>query len=253
MPAILRRSLSRALALAGGLALLAVTGCDRPVNRTAERLIREVLPDYLGPARAWRVRVHNPWDRTLAGRLQSVAIEGEEVELRSLVQCVRLSILLSDVKVDTRRRLLREVRRAEFRAEIDQDALNEYLRRSPPTDDDPVRIRRVTVRDGALHAEATRWLLGRAWPFTVTVRPELVSDTRVFFSPERMTVIGLPVPLPSSVLRWLALRLSDGMDFSSLPFALRLSRLEVHAGRLVAEGEADVAESLNATLARRSR
>lgn len=239
--------------MVAGLTLLAVGGCERPINRTAERLIRASLPDYLGPAREWKVRVENPWDRTLAGRLRTVEIEGEGVQLRDIVRCARLSLRLADVSYDTRHRQLRHVGRTEFRAEIDQDAVNEYLRRHPPPPDEPVRILNVLIRQGAVHAEATRWLLRREWPFTVVARPELVSSSRLFFSPERMTVVGLPVPLPASVLRWLALRLSEGMDFSTMPFSLRLARFEATAGRFVVEGEVDIAPSLNTALARRTR
>lgn len=224
--------------------LVLTTGCARTINRSAERKIRDALPSYIGPARAWRAHVENPPERTIQGRLRDITIDGEQVQLRQTIVCDSLRIEMRDAVVDTARQRLRSVGLTTFAAVIGEQNLNDYLRRDPP-EDEPVRIQRVQLRQGAIYVEATRYLLGVHWPFTLTVEPRLVSETRLDFDPERMSVLGLRVPLPATVLRWFARRLNQGFDFSTLPFPLRVTRFWVEAGRVRVEGVADVMQSLN--------
>src|SRR5437016_216109 len=121
--------------------MVVVPGCGRPINRTAERRIRDALPGYIGPARVWRAHVDNP------------------------------------------------------------------------------------------------------------AEPRLESDTRLRFDPDRMRVVGLRIPLPASALKWLANRLSQGFDFSTLPFPVRIHRFTAESGHVIIEGEADILPSLNERLA----
>ncbi len=60
-----------------------------------------------------------------------------------------------------------------------------------------------------------------------------------------MSIVGLTVPLPASALKWVARRMSDGMDFSAFPFPVQILRFKVEPGRLIIEGHADVIQSLN--------
>src|SRR5947207_883711 len=232
--------------------LFVVSGCGRPINRTAERRIRDALPGYIGPARVWRAHVDNPAEETLRGRLARVTIDGEGVALKSAIPLDSLHIEMTGVEVDRGRNRLKSVQSTMFRAVVGDAGLNAYIRQYPPPEEEPVRVKRVEIRPGALYAEGTRWLLGRAWPFTTTAEPRLESETRLRFDPERMSVIGLRVPLPASALKWLANRLSQGFDFSTLPFPVRIHRFTAESGRVIIEGDADVLPSLNERLATES-
>jgi hypothetical protein len=227
------------------LLLALTTGCGRTINRTAERKIRDVLPTYIGSAKEWRAHVDNPADRTLHGSLRSVTIDGTDVHLRQIVTCDTLHIEMQNVEVDTRSQRIKSVGQTLFTATISERSLNDYLKQNPPPDDEPVRIKWVNLKPGVLHVEATRWLLGRAWPYTMNVEPRLSSPTHLDFDPDRMTALGLKVPLPKSVLRWFAKRLSEGFDFSTLPFPLILQEFHVEQGRMTLTGTADVMQSLN--------
>jgi len=238
--------LSRTLPI---LAILALAGCTRTINRTAERRIRDALPGYIGPAQVWTAHVENPPERTVRGRLARVTIDGEGVQLRQTIVCERLHIEMRDVVVDTGRNRLRSVGETSFEAVVSEQGLNDYLRATPPPPDEPTRVKSVALRQGRMIASATRWLLGRDWPYTVTAEPRLVSPTKLEFDPDRMTVVGLRVPLPASALRWLARRLDQGFDFSTLPFPLRISRFQVENGRITLTGTADIMQSLNERIA----
>lgn len=231
------------------LALILLSGCARTINRTAERRIRDALPGYIGPARVWRAHVDNPAERTIRGRLARVTIDGEGVRLRQAIVCDTLHIEMRDVEADTRRGRLRSVGETTFAAVISEASLNDYLRANPPPPDEPTRIQHVSLRRGTMTASATRRLLGREWPYTVTAEPRLASPTKLEFDPDRMTVAGLRVPLPTAVLRWFARRLDQGFDFSTLPFPVRISHFQVDRGRITLTGSADVMPSLNERIA----
>ena len=229
---------------------LLATGCGRTINRAAERKIRDVLPSYIGPARVWRAHVENPPERTIGGHLGSVTIDGEQVQLRETILLEMLHVEMRDAEFDSGRKRLKAVRETIFRAVVSEAGLNDYLRRNPPPEEEPVRIKHVYLRQGHFYVEATRWLLGRAWPFTSTTEPRLVSSTRLDFEPERMTVMGVRVLLPASALQWFAKRMNQGFDFTTLPFPVRISRFTVEPGRITLEGTADVMQSLNQQIGR---
>lgn len=241
---ILMQSVTRPFLLIVILPFL-FAGCSRTINRTAERKIRDALPSYIGPAKVWRAHVDNPVERTLKGKLRNVTIDGEEVQLAQQITCETLHIELRDVVVDTKRQRLQSIGQAAFAAEINEADLNDYVRRNPPPEGEPVRIKRVRLRKGAIQSEATRWILGRAWPYTITAQPRLESATRLKFDPDRMTVLGHRVMIPASALRWLARRLDQGFDFTSLPFPVQISRFSVESGKIRLEGAADLLQSLN--------
>src|SRR5258708_3885228 len=81
--------------------LLLLNGCGRAVNRSAERRIRDILPDLLGPARQYRAHVESSPDRTVQGRLASVTVDGDDVELPNGLLLDRLHLDLKGVEVDT--------------------------------------------------------------------------------------------------------------------------------------------------------
>lgn len=234
--------------LAAVLLMVSLCGCGRMINRTAERRIREALPSYIGPAASWQAHIDNPELRTIQGKLRTITIDGSQVQLRQMITCDSLHIEMRDTSYDIGRSRLKSVGATTFRAVITEGALNDYLKRFPPPDDEPVHIKQVQVTDGHVKADGTRWLLGKAWAFSVTAEPRLASPTQLQFDADRISVIGVRVPLPASWLRYLSRHLSEGFDFSTLPFPLRITRFEAEHGKVAVEGSADVMESLNAKI-----
>ncbi len=224
-------------------------GCARPVNREAESRIRRMLPQMVGPAREWRVRVDGAPMETIKGRLHRVQIDGDDVRLGQMIGCESLHIEMTGVVVDVNRKLMKEIGSTTFRAVVNEEAVNRYVREFPPPDDEPVRVKKVRILDGRVYAEETRWLLGKAWPYTVVAEPRLSSPTKLDFAPDRMTALGLRVPLPKSALRWLAKRLSEGFDFGQLAFPVRIAKFDTQPGKFVLEGTAEVMDMLNSRTA----
>ncbi len=224
-------------------AFTSLLGCTRVVNRAAERRVRDQLATLLGPATKWLAHIDNPAERTVAGRIEQLTITGSGVRLRDTITCEVLEIVMRDMRIE--RDHVTEVGVTTFRARITEADLNRYLQEAPAEEAEPTRIKSVTVSNGKLVAKATRRILGREFPYTVSVNPRLASVEQLVFEPNTMTILGLPVPLPAVALRWLAAKLSDGFDFSKLPFPVRVTHFTAEDGAVELRGFADVLVALS--------
>ena len=234
----------RFLILLAAIVPLLDAGCVRPVNRAAERKIRDALPKFIGPARIWRAHVENAPERTARGRLSRVIIDGEDVDLRKTIRLSRLHIEMHDAVVDVNRGRLKSVGRTTFGATVAERDLNTYLR-SATSPDDSVRIRGVRLGNNRISLDAGYKVLGTEIGFAAEVEPRLESPSRLAFDPERFSLFGLRIPLPGAVLKWISVRLTDGFDFSTLPFPVMISSVQVRNGGVDVSGTADVMRSLN--------
>jgi hypothetical protein len=240
MPSSWRRPARILAALAFAFLL---SGCARPINRHAERLIREQLNGYIGPAGAWTVRVDGAPLNTLRGDLSRVAIRGSGVALRDAIELAELEVTLTRLKIDIGRRKVRSVGAAGFRATIAEAAINRYLKQDAGGDAN-YRVRVLRLQQGKLILYGQRRMLGRWWDFTVRAEPRLVSPTRLAYDPDRMTVVGVRLPIPRSVLRRYARRLASGFDFSVLPFPVRITSVAVDQAAVSITGDVEVTDGL---------
>jgi uncharacterized protein YceK len=224
---------------------MAISGCGRVINRTAERKIRDVLPVYLGPAKVWRAHVDNNAMRTLGGKLSVITIDGEDVQLQNTIECQQLHIVMHDVDVDVVKGKLKSVGPTSFSVLITQQSLNRFLHGFQYPEGERLKINHVGIQKGLLTLNMTWNLLGRDWSFTVTGQPELVAGNKLELEPNRLTVLGIPAPLPASALRYIAHFFNHAFDFSTLPFPVYITQAAVDNNQIELSGTADVMKSLN--------
>lgn len=223
-------------------------GCARPINRAAERRIRDALPDLIGPARQYRAHVENAPDQTIQGRLATVLIDGDDVELPTGLVVDRLHLELKGVEVDTARKAVRRVREAQFTITISQKTLDQFLVGEMP-EGETIRNTRVALGNDAVTISAERVVLGVGVPFHLTGPLRVAGPQRVEIDPTRLTVVGIPISgLP---LRFLKSRLESGVDLSRLAFPVQLTGVQTLPGQLTLRGTADVEAILQQAQARR--
>jgi|SRR5579871_3984928 len=224
------------------LALMNVTGCDRAVNRTAERKIRDALPDILGPARLYRVHVDNAAERTVQGRLAHVIIDGDDVRMSNGMMIDKLHLDLKGVDVDTANRRLRDIRSAQFTAVIGQASLDEFLAGESP-EDEPLRNIRITLGTGnKVTLAAERITLGLGVPFQATGPLKLLDSQHILLDPDRLIVIGIPIS--GRPLRFLKQRFESALDLSTLPIPIHVTQVGTMPGQLAISGTAEVTPML---------
>ena len=237
------RTQTRISLLAATTALL-LCGCTRAINRSAERRIRDALPDLLGSARDYRVHVENDPMRTVTGHLSRVRVDGDEVQMKNGLLIDSLHLMLTGVEVDTRRRIVTGVRSARFSADFGEAAVDEYMA-GEMAQQGSIRHPRVHFRaNNLVTLTAERTALGIGIPFTITGPVSVASPTRIGLDPRHMTVVGLP--LAGAPLRVLTSHFEHGLDLSSLPLPVSISSVNTTPGRLTLSGTADAGAILRA-------
>ena len=236
------------------------TGCARPINRTAERRVREMLPEILGTARAYRVHIDNAPQSTLGGRFTNVAIDGDDVQLANGLVLDSLHLDLKGVDFDTGNRQLRSIRETRFRATIGTSNLDEFVAgmavdRSEKNantaggkviSDEPIRNIRISVGvKDIVTISADRIVLGLGVPFRLTGPVHIVPPRRIEIDPKRLVVVG--IPFTGNPLQLIKQCFESSLDLSALPFPVVLTEVHTAPGTLTLFGTADV----SALLARR--
>jgi hypothetical protein len=242
-----RRSVSAALLLLG---VAALCGCTRTVNRTAERKIRDVLPDLLGPARQYRAHVDSEAGGTMAGRLAAVTIDGDDVQLPNGLLLDRLRLELKGVNVDTKAQRVRSVQEARFTATVGENSLNEFLAGEAP-EGETIQKLHLTLNNGRVTLAAERLVLGIGVPFRFTGPLHLLPPHRIELDPTRFVVVGLPIT--GQPLQFLKKRFESSLDLSTLPFPVEITGVTTTRGQLTLSGTADVTALLRSVQTSRPR
>ncbi len=243
-----RRSVRILSAFALLVSAMAVCGCTRTVNRTAERKIRDALPDLLGPARQYRAHVESAPGKTLAGQLAAVTIDGDDVQLENGLLLDQLHLDLKGVEVDTKAGRVRGVQQVRFTATVSENSLNEYLAGEAP-EGETIQKLHLTLNAGRVTLSAERVVLGLGVPFSFTGPLRVLPPRRIELDPARFVVVGLP--FTGAPLQFLKRRFESSVDLSALPFPVTISSVTTARGKLTLSGTADVAAFLQRTQEKR--
>ncbi|MDH7570572.1 MAG: DUF2993 domain-containing protein [Armatimonadota bacterium] len=223
--------------------LLALAGCNSGIaEREAERRLRQRLPEIIGPAEEYRVSIHSGSDSSvIRGRLGQVTIEGRQVRVGNAWPVDQLTVHLERVRVDTRKKVLREVGSARFEARVGEQTLTRYLEE----DAENLRSVAVSLDEGSVRV-AGRFRVLRVWaPFNVSGSLFLLDRHRVGFRVDSVRAVGIPIPDP--VERYLEQRLNPVMDLSDTMLSLELTGVRIEPGAVVVTGVPRLEEA--ATLA----
>lgn len=231
-----RISLSARLILLLGLLLFA-SGCGRAVNRSAERHIRDELPEIVGPARQYRVHVSGDESHTAQGHLEAVAIDGDDVQMNNGLLLDQLHLDLKNVDVDLHHKQLHSVESARFVATIGEASLDEFLAGETP-EGETIRNAHITLHDNTVTLTAERVVLGAGVPFRATGPLKLRDSQHLELDPNRLVVVGIPIT--GVALRFLKERFESAIDLTRLSFPLTLTSVQTAKGKLILTGSADV-------------
>ena len=176
-----------ALACIAGSVTAMSTGCRRPVEKTAERIIKERLPIVLGTAKSYEVSVESAsMGAGMRGRLRHVSVFGRGVALTNGMILDRVMIEASDVSVDRKSALIDGVRSSTMNAWLDAREVEAIIRKRRP-DLPPVNL---TVVGETLQVRTVPRVLG--FPtVTVAIDGSLVvakSGRELHFQPKRLAL-----------------------------------------------------------------
>ncbi len=212
------------------------SGCTRPINRAAERRIRDVLPTVIGLSKRYDVHVDNPPERTIAGKLAAVTITGEDVHFKNGLIVDNLNLVLSGVEVDTGTKRLKKIRRTEFTISVSEPNVNEYLV-DEVMDGETLRNIRVKFYDNVVTISGQRVVLGIGVPFEITGPLKIAGPTLLELDASRLKIIGLP--FKGKILDFLKHRMDTVADLSGFAFPMLLAEVRITPGRLILTGTAN--------------
>ena len=238
-PGIITRSIG-----AGVLCAIVLTGaaCSRVVNRTAERRIREALPDAIGPARQYRVHVENAPLRSVEGKFANVTIDGDDVQFPTGLLMDNMHIDLKNVDIDTGKGKVRHIGEARFVITVSDKSLDQFLAGEAPAGEN-IRKTRLTFADNNMVTVTGErvTLLNVGIPFRLTGPIRAASPTRVEIDPRRLVVAG--IPFSGGVLSFFKSRIESSLDLRQFPVPVQLSTVTAQRGSMTLSGAID-AEAL---------
>lgn len=216
---------------AGLMALLALTGCARASPfRSVERAIARELPERIGPAEQYRVRVSRSGLNLAAGRIPWMEIEGKNVRPPGGLTINELHVRLEGVRFDPSKRVMTSLEEGEFTAAIGAETVTAAIRQRGP------RLREVRVRFQAGHVvvDATPALVGIGVPVQVEGHPVLRDPGRIDFAVSRLAV--LRIGLPEFAVRRLEAAINPIVDLEAMQLPVRAATVRVDSDRLRVSG-----------------
>lgn len=230
-----------ALACIAGLVTAMSTGCRRPVEKTAERIIKERLPIVLGTAKSYEVSVESAsMGAGMRGRLRHVSVFGRGVALTNGMILDRVMIEASDVSVDRKSALIDGVRSSTMNAWLDAREVEAIIRKRRP-DLPPVNL---TVVGETLQVRTVPRVLG--FPtVTVAIDGSLVvakSGKELHFQPKTAR-LGV-VPIPDSVVGYVADIVNPVAEMTAFPVPMLARNVSFDGGFIRIGAELTVDELL---------
>ena len=230
-----------ALACIAGLVTAMSTGCRRPVEKTAERIIKERLPIVLGTAKSYEVSVESAsMGAGMRGRLRHVSVFGRGVALTNGMILDRVMIEASDVSVDRKSALIDGVRSSTMVAWLDAREVEAIIRKRRP-DLPPVNL---TVVGETLQVRTVPRVLG--FPtITVAIDGSLVvakSGRELHFQPKTAR-LGV-VPIPDSVVGYVADIVNPVAEMTAFPVPMLARSVSLDGGFIRIGAELTVEELL---------
>ena len=218
------------------------TACNRVVNRTAERKIREALPEAIGPARQYQVHIENAAMRSIEGKFANVTIDGDDVQFPSGLLLDALHIDLKNVDIDTGKKKVRHIGEARFTITVSEKSLDQLLAGEAPAGETLRKVRLAFGENNQVTVTGERvTLLNVGVPFRLSGPIRAASPTRIEIDPRRLDVIG--IPFSGGVLNFFKSRIESSLDLRQFPVPVQLSSVTTERGKMILSGSID-AESL---------
>lgn len=213
--------------------LLAIAGCTGPFGRI-EHSIEARLPEVVGPAEAYDVRISRSIARTLRGTVGWLEIDGRNVRPNGMVNLDRVEVRLEGVRVDHQRGRVQEIEEARVRVRVSAASIDAYLQ-SRNSELAEVRVEFLPNR---LRLTIPASLAETDGPLVIEGRPVLAGPDTVNWEASRIATLRDAVP--EEGLRKLEEILNPIVDLSRMRFPVELMQVSVTPEGLTVAGRASL-------------
>ena len=204
----------------------------RVVEQRIEREVAARLPSLIGASGSYRVNASAGLVGAARGRIESVRIEGRDVQLKSGVKLKRLDTTLRGIHVDPAKRTLTRIDEAQFSASITGEELNGFLSRKYP--DIPSR---AELHEGYVTVTARPRVRGGRVRVEADASLEIENGTRLVLRVHK--VASGPVTAPDVAQRYIEQKLNPVLDLTSLGFKGRLTSVTIRRDAIALSGKGE--------------
>ncbi len=207
-----------AILLAAGSLAGCSTGLVRP---RVEKGIEKALPDYIGPAREYDVKVEGSERELLRGDIDALHITGRDVQITENLLVGSLVVDMTGVRADTSTRKLKSVESTTFRGTVTEKAVNDYVNASRPEG----KEMHIDLEKGSLTVTARPSFHGIGAEVKITGKPRIEGGSRVSFVADKASLSIVPVP--ASIVNLLLERVNPVLDLGKMKFPVTLTSVIV--------------------------
>ncbi len=213
------------------VAVVLTVGCrNNPVKKRVQASVRERLPEIIGPADSYEVRAYGSPVRVLKGKLDGLAIKGENIRLDGGLTLAQRDFKIRDLAIDPDTKQIKRVGPSQYVAVIDEETLTRYLRKKYPG----IKGLNVTLSDGRIGISAR--------PTVSLVKLDLRSNADLIISEGRtlelrVREIGVGrLSAPRIAREYITSRLGAIFDARDLGFDANIRAVALNEGTLTLTG-----------------
>lgn len=220
--------------------LSSLTGCARPVNRVAEQQIMKKLPDLLGSASKYGVRVDGDPYNTSHGRLARVQINATDLTLPDGLILNHLYLDLHQVVYNLHSHKLVSVKSTTFTSTISDDVIELQILGELPSEYNITHLKIQLLPSNLLLITGERDTIGIKLPVKILCHLILLPDNRVLVDLTRLTVVGIPID--GSILHFLVGHVQKIISLSALSLPLEVNSFNTGNGTITLSGTINLTE-----------
>ena len=211
-----------------------MAGCGNPIRDKIEHGIRDSLPEMIGPADVYEVRVYGATPRLLKGKLDGLDIDGANVVLPNGLKLANLDVKIRDLVVDPKTKELKKAGSTDYTAVIAEHELNRYVTRLYPD----VPDLNIDLRSGYVTTMARPGLSKLKVMVEADTKVNVINQRVVALDFKKMDVAG--VGLPGAAVNYLESKLDAIFDAQDLGFDARITSVSITNSSITLAGTLDL-------------
>lgn len=215
------------------IAALFLAGCSTGIIRSQiEQGIRESLPDYIGPAKKYKVDVKGSETAMIGGKIDQLIIDGTEVQINENLCIDHMNIVMNKVRFNPQTHKVKEVESTTFEGELTSKTINSYISK----DKDSKYKAQIRLEDGKVIVDAAPGLLGISVPVSIKGSPVIREDTKVNFVADEASLSIIPVP--AFIVNRLLNGVNPVLDMSQMKFPVTIKDITIKKDKIIVKGNA---------------
>lgn len=217
-----------------GIAAMFLAGCSTGIiSSKIENGIRDSLPDYIGPAKEYKVQAKGSETGMISGSIDRLLIDGTDVQLKENLVIDRMSIDMSKVRFNPRTRKVKKVESTTFEAEISPKSMNAYISKS---DDDKNKIK-IRLEDSKVIVDASPGFMGISIPVSIKGSPSIIGNSKIDFVADEASISI--IPLPAFIINKLLRNINPVLDMSQMKFPVSIQDITIKKDKVIIKGSAE--------------